>query len=84
MGKEIISFYDFMVSYPHQLPERIALAAELQRLVPAHNEVKEIDSMVDLMLVSELIQNSKAFKAISGGLWCEYCAVSGHPLVKEI
>ena len=80
MGKRFMSFYKFMLRYPHQLPDRIALAAELKRLAPDHKEVKEIDSMMDMMLIARILKDEQAINAVSGSLWCEYCAACGRPL----
>ena len=81
MGKTIITFYDYMMHYPHQIPDRLALAAELRRLAPYHEEIKEIDSLMDLMTAGRLLSPGKASDAASGSLWCEYCAASGHPMM---
>ena len=80
MGKRIITFYEYMMDYPHQIPARLALAHELGKLARHHEEVKKIDSLMDLMMVSRLIESGPAHDAASGSLWCEYCAVSGHPM----
>lgn len=80
MGKTIITFYDYMMHYPHQLPDRLALAAEMEQLARNHREVMEIDSLMDLMNVSRLLQGERSTEAASGSLWCEYCAASGHEM----
>lgn len=76
---QFMSFYDYMMNYPHRLPDRLALAAELRNLAKYHHEVKEIDSMMDLFMVSRLLKGDAAIEAASGGLWCEYCTACNRP-----
>ena len=80
MGKKIVSFYDYMMIYPHKIPGRLALAAEMRRLSRRHKEVKEIDCIVDMMAMVHLLKDQTAADAVSGNLWCEYCAASGHAM----
>lgn len=80
MGRNIKSFYSYMMQYPHKIPDRLALAKELRRLSKDHPEVKAIDSMTDLFLMSSLLKDHKAHEAVSGGLWVEYCMACGRPL----
>ena len=80
MGKKIITFYEYMMHYPHQIPDRLALAAAMSRLAPHHEEIKKIDSLMDLMAAGRLLAPGKEADAVSGSLWYEYCAVSGHPM----
>lgn len=78
MGNRIISFYQYMMDYPHSFPDRLALAAEMQRLASDYPEIERIDSMMDLFNISRLLKDGQALEAVSGNLWCEYCAASGH------
>lgn len=81
MGKKgPISFYQFMIHYPHDDPDRLALAANMRELAPKHKELKEIDSLVDLMVASRMLTSNKAKRAVTGSLWCEYCTMTGHPI----
>ena len=80
MGKTIINFFDYMMNYPHQFPDRLALAAEMKQLARNHEEVKEIDCLMDLMTFSRLLEDPRAVEAASGSLWFEYCAASGHEM----
>lgn len=79
MGKGI-SFYDYMRKYPHEDPDRVALAADLARLAPLHKEIKKIDSLVALMKLPRLLKDQNAKKAVTGDLWCEYCAACNRPV----
>ena len=80
----VLSFFDYMQQYPHIIPGRTALATELKRLAVFHDEIEEINSLIDLMTVAhKFIKDGKALAAITGSLWCEYCAVSGRPFFEE-
>lgn len=82
-GKKIMSFYDYMIKFYLKDPDRYALAYALRRLAPGHKEVKQIDSMTDLMIVADMISDPDARAAATGSLWCEYCCISGHPMPGE-
>ena len=82
-GKRIMSFYDFMQHFYLKDPDRYALAYNMKQLAPRHKELKEIDSLSDLMICSSILTDPDAKAAVTGSLWCEYCAVSGHPITEE-
>lgn len=77
-----ITFFEFMQHYPHTDPDRLALAANMQQLAPKHKDLEEIDSLVDLMIASKILTDNKAKRAVTGALWCEYCTISGHPMIE--
>lgn len=81
--KRIVSFYQYMMHYPYKDPGRRALAANIKELAPQHPELKEIDSLADLMIYTAVLTDYEAREAVTGGLWCEYCTVTGHPLTGE-
>lgn len=84
MGKRIISFYDYMMRFYLKDPDRYALAYEMRRLATRHPQIKKIDSLSDLMIAAETtLKDPDAKKAATGDLWCEYCAVTGHPMITE-
>jgi hypothetical protein len=78
--KKIMSFYDFMMHFYLKDPDRYALAYNMKKLAPRHKELKEIDSLSDLMIASQCLTDPDARAAVTGSLWCEYCAVSGHEM----
>lgn len=78
--KKIKSFYEYMVHYPFKDNCRLALAAELKKLSPHFPQLKEINSMTDLMLAASLLSDPKAIEAASGDLWSEFCAIAGRPV----
>ena len=78
--KKVMSFYDFMMGYYLRDPGRYALAYNLKALAPRHQELKEIDSLSDLMMAASILTDPDAREAVTGSLWCEYCAISGHPM----
>ena len=78
--KKIMSFYDFMMHFYLKDPDRYALACNMQKLAPRHPELKQIDSMPDLMIAAGFLTDPDAKSAVTGALWCEYCTISGHPI----
>ena len=82
MGKseKKMSFYDYMMHFYLKDPDRYALAYNMRKLSHRHKEFKEIDSLTDLMIAAQLLTDPDAKAAVSGDLWCEYCAVSGHEM----
>jgi len=78
--KKIKSFYDFVISYPHKDSGRRALAAELKKLSGKCPQLKEINSLTDLMLAASLLSDPQAIEAASGDLWSEFCAIAGRPV----
>ena len=81
-----MTFYQYMMHYPHKFPARLALAAELGRLakVPQlKDQITKISSLSDLMSASLLIEDSLLAVEASGSLWCEYCAAVGRPAISE-
>ena len=84
MGKKkIMTFYEYMMHFYLRDPDRYALAYNMHILAPKHDELKRIDSLTDLMLASSLLTDKDAKNAVTGSLWCEYCAVTGHPMTGE-
>lgn len=78
--KKIMSFYDFMMHFYLKDPDRYALAYNMRKLAPRHQELKQIDSLSDLMISASILTDPDAKAAVTGSLWCEYCAISGHPI----
>lgn len=78
--KKIKSFYQYMTNYPYKDNCRRALGAELKRLSGHYPQLKEIDSLTDLMMAASVLTDPRAIEAASGALWCEYCAVCGRPI----
>ena len=84
MGKKkVMSFYDFMMHFYLKDPDRYALAHNMKQLAPRHQELKQIDSLTDLMLASSILTDPDAREAVTGSLWCEYCVRAGRPLTGE-
>lgn len=83
MNKKIMSFYDFMMHFYLKDPDRYALAYNMRKLVLQHKELKEIDSLADLMMAIPILTDPDAKAAVTGALWCEYCAISGHPIDEQ-
>ena len=82
--KQPMSFYDFMQHYYAIDLDRYTLAVHMQKLARKHPEVRQIDSMSDLMIAAqEVFTDPDAKKAASGDLWCEYCARVGRPLTGQ-
>ena len=79
-AKKIMSFYDFMMHFYLKDPDRYALAYNMRKLAPRHSELKQIDSLKDLMMSASVLTDPDARAAVTGSLWCEYCTVSGHPI----
>ena len=79
-AKKIMSFYDYMMHFYLKDPDRYALAYNMRKLAPRHQELKQIDSMSDLMLSASILTDPDARAALTGSLWCEYCTVTGHPI----
>jgi len=83
MGKRIITFYQYMMHYPHKSPARLELAAELCRLAKLpqfKDQITKIDSLSDMMSASMLVEDPMAADEASGSLWCEYCTAAGRPI----
>lgn len=80
LGKKIMTFYDFMMRFYLKDPDRYALAYNMRLLAPRHKELKQIDSLSDLMMSAGILTDPDAKAAVTGSLWCEYCAISGHPI----
>jgi len=80
--KKIMSFYDYMMHFYLKDPDRYALAYNMKKLAPRHPELKQIDSLPDLMIAADCLTDRDARAAVTGSLWCEYCAVTGHPFDK--
>ena len=84
MGKKgIMSFYDYMMHFYLKDPDKYALAFELKRLAPRHKELKQIDSLTDLMIAADVLTDPDAKAAVTGSLWCEYCVKTGRPITGE-
>lgn len=81
MGREkkVMSFYDFMMHFYLKEPDRYALAYDMKRLSRRHPELKEINSLTDLMAAADLFDDREVKAAASGDLWAEYCARCGRP-----
>ena len=81
MGKKIITFYEYMMHYPHKRPARQELAAAMKKAAQHNPGIKRIDSMVDMYIafadLGEVAESDKA----TGGLWYEYCTITGRPLL---
>jgi len=75
-----MSFYEYMMHYPHDIPERLALAENMKKMAPRHKELREIDSMMDLFLAERYLTDDEAAKGITGSLWCEYCIACNRPI----
>ena len=84
MGKKgTMSFYDYMQRFYLKDPDRYALAQNMKQLAPRHQELKQIDSLTDLMLASSILTDPDAREAVTGSLWCEYCVKTGRPITEE-
>ena len=83
MAKKIMSFYEFMMKYDHEDPNRRCLADNMRKLAGRHKKLKQIDSLTDLMIAINTLTDPVAKAAVTGSLWCEYCAISGHPMTDE-
>lgn len=81
---KVTSFYDFMMhTYLIDL-DRYTLALNMRQLSKKHPELKQINSMSDLMIAAgEILTNPEARAAATGDLWCEYCARTGHPVEEQ-
>lgn len=79
-GKGIMTFYEYMMHFYLKDPDRYALAYNMRKLAPRHKELKEIDSLSDMMMATSILTDPDAREAVTGSLWCEYCAVTGHPI----
>lgn len=78
--KKIRSFYEYMMHYPYKDNCRRALAADLKKLSALYPQLKEINSMMDLMLAVSVLTDPRAVEAATPSLWCEYCTVNGIPI----
>ena len=92
MPEKRISFYWFITKYPHEDPDRKALASGLRELSatlkaqPKHRkersprqlDPRKIDSLTDLFAAVEQmkVEYDGGFLA---SLWYEYCYISGRP-----
>lgn len=82
--KQPMSFFDFMQHYYNIDFGRYTLAVHMQKLARKHPEVKQIDSLSDLMMAAqEVFTDPSAKEAASGDLWCEYCTRVGRPLTGQ-
>ena len=82
-AKKVMSFYDFMMHFYLKDPEKYALAYNMKQLAPRHQELKQIDSLTDLMLAANVLTDPDAKAAATGSLWCEYCVRVGRPITGE-
>ena len=75
-----MSFYEYMMAYPHKTPERKAFAKELKWMAQNDERYKHIDSLSDYMIVT--LDDPFLCEALSPHLWFEYCTICGHPLTE--
>lgn len=75
----MITFYEWLQTTEHEKPERKLLAAELKEVAEKHPEVKKIDSFHDFVSASHWLKG-RAYYVVGDGIWCNYCAASGHPI----
>ena len=82
--KQPMSFFDFMMhNYAIDI-DRYTLAVHMMKLARRHPEIKQINSLADLMIASEeVFTNPDAKRAATGDLWCEYCCRTGRPLTGQ-
>ena len=83
MAKKTMSFYDFMMRHYLVDEDRYALAANMKKLSRKHPELKQIDSLSDLMIMASVLDDPDARAAVSGDLWCEYCFRTGRPMTGQ-
>ena len=81
--KRIITFYDFMMKFYHKDPDRYALADNMRRLSKRHPELKQINSLAELMMATSILTDPDAKAAVTGSLWCEYCTITGRSMIDE-
>lgn len=81
--KRIMSFYDFMMAFYLKAPDRYALADNMRRLSKRHPELKQINSLADLMMATSILTDPDAKAAVTGSLWCEYCTRTGRPMIES-
>ena len=81
MGKSELSFFDFITQYPHNFPDRQALAAEFRRLSRRFIGLKDIDSFVELCIAASVLTDPHAVRAITPSLWVEYCLSVDRPFL---
>lgn len=82
--KHPMSFYDFMLHNYIIDIDRYTLAVHMRELARKHPEIKQIDSMTDLMIAAqEVFTDPAAREAATGSLWCEYCCRVGRPMTEQ-
>lgn len=82
-SKKVLSFYDFMMRFYLREPDRYALAFAMKKLSPRHPELKQINSLADMMIATECVTDPDARAAVTGALWSEYCVRVGRPIIDE-
>ena len=75
----MMTFYEWLTTTEHEKPARKALAACFKDQAEKHPEIREINSFHDL-ISSVGYARGDACYAIGDGLWCNYCAATGHPI----
>lgn len=75
-----MSFYEYMLRYPFKEPERVSLAREFRKFGKTSQRLREIDSMIDLMSITDILMDPEAMEAVSPSLWIEYCLHSGRDI----
>ena len=75
----MITFYEWVTTTEHEKPERKALAACLKEQAEKYPDIRKIDSFYDFIKAKKFLRGT-AFLAVGDGIWCEYCAASGHPI----
>ena len=73
----MMTFYEWVTTTEHEKPERKALSACFKEQADKHPEIREIDSFHDFITAGHYL-TGQAFFAIGDGIWCEYCAATGH------
>ena len=71
-----MTFWQYMMRFPHEDPVRLKLAADMKKNAPKHRELKTIDSRTDLMTARQYLTDPEAMEACDGDLWCEYLAAA--------
>jgi len=88
-----ISFYGFITRYPHDDPDRKALASGLREISaalkaqpkhrkeksPRQQDPRKIDSLTDLFATAEQM-GRKYDGGFLASLWYEYCYISGRKM----
>ena len=78
--KQYITFYEYITHYPYKDPGCLALSADFRKLGRYHRELRDIDSLFDLMMSVTVLTDIQAIDAVTASLWCEYCAFVGRPI----